>query len=161
MAYQVCNRCRKPVIPNASAFLQQSGTACMCGMPRMPSVGLSEPITGIEPHREYQLILPYPPVLNHLYATVGNRRVLSKEGRDYHAVAARFCCNMDVLHGPISVTIYAYRPRKQGDIDGIFKVLIDSLTGHAWKDDSQIVELHAYRRDDKLNPRVEVTIKEM
>ena len=37
------------------------------------------------------------------------------------------------------------------------KVLLDSLTGVIWEDDSQIVEIHAYRYEDKNNPRVEIT----
>ena len=36
-----------------------------------------------------------------------------------------------------------------------------SLQGVAYDNDSQIVEIHAYLRDDKADPRVEVEIEEV
>ena len=36
---------------------------------------------------------------------------------------------------------------------------LDSLRGIAYADDKQIVEIHAYRRDDPANPRIEVVIE--
>ena len=41
-----------------------------------------------EPHegRELALVLPVPPSVNHQYATVNGRRVLSRDGRAYKAL---------------------------------------------------------------------------
>ena len=50
------------------------------------------------------------------------------------------------------------RPQRSGDLDNRLKCLLDSLNGIAWSDDGQIVEIHAYRHDDKKNPRVEIEI---
>jgi len=59
----------------------------------------------------------------------------------------------------VAVTVRLYRPAKRGDIDNSLKVLLDALQGHVYNDDAQIVELHAYRYDDKRDPRVEVDVE--
>lgn len=106
------------------------------------------------------MTLGYPPPLNHLYATVRGRRVLSAAGRAYKRDVAINGSRNHIVRtgGLVRVTIHVYRPRKLGDLDGCFKVLLDALTGVAWHDDSQIVEIHAYRHDDKDRPRALVTI---
>jgi Holliday junction resolvase RusA-like endonuclease len=40
-------------------------------------------------------------------------------------------------------------------------VLEDALNGLAYEDDKQIVELHAYRYDDKKNPRIEIEVEQV
>jgi Holliday junction resolvase RusA-like endonuclease len=63
--------------------------------------------------------------------------------------------------GPIAMYVHVYRARKVGDLDNSAKVLADSLNGIAYQDDSQIVEWHLWRHDDKANPRVEVEIRQV
>ena len=111
------------------------------------------------------LVLPYPPSVNRLYRTIvrGGRAlpIKSREHRDYwQAVAARWMAEerQGFTTGPVVVNLTLYRPRRTGDIDGPIKTLLDSLNGMAWGDDSQIVEMHVFRRDDKANPRVEVQV---
>lgn len=59
------------------------------------------------------------------------------------------------------VVVYAdwYRARRSGDLDNRMKVLWDALQGVAYDNDSQIVEIHARRYDDKRNPGVYVTVR--
>lgn len=102
--------------------------------------------------------LPYPPSLNRYYGHWRNRVVLKKEGREYRDEVKRRCVT-DPVDSPLILTARIFRPRKSGDIDNIFKCLLDSMQGVLYKNDSQIVELHAYRGDDKDNPRVEVSIE--
>lgn len=111
--------------------------------------------------RPRSVTLPYPPALNHLYATVHGRRVLSLKGRDYKRKAAliAWLAGIRPIKGDVIVKIDFYRPRRAGDLDNMQKCLLDSMTGHAWFDDSQIVELHCRRFDDKENPRAELTIE--
>lgn len=111
------------------------------------------------------LVLPYPPSANTLYRSIvrGKRAlpIKSAEHRAYFgAVAARvgFLAAPWPKETPLVVTLRLFRPRKAGDIDGPIKALLDSLNGRAWVDDSQIVELHVIRGDDKARPRVEVQI---
>jgi crossover junction endodeoxyribonuclease RusA len=106
------------------------------------------------------LTLPWPPALNHYYRYVGPRVLISRTGRDYkeRAALAAAVAGVRPLAGPLAVDLYLYRPRKAGDVDAYAKCLLDAMQGHLWGDDKQIVELHLYRRDDKVNPRVEVRV---
>lgn len=107
-----------------------------------------------------EITLPYPPTTNHLYTIARGRKILSTKGRDYKAEVAKLCqiARIRPLEGNVSVSFTAYRPRKSGDLDNLQKSVFDSLKGYAWHDDKQIIEIHAYRDDDKLNPRVVVTV---
>lgn len=117
---------------------------------------------GGAPARGAPLItLGFPPTLNHLYSTVRGHRVLSRAGRQYKtttALRARMA-GMRRLAGPVAVTVRVFRPRRSGDLDNTLKVLLDSLKGVAWNDDSQVVRILASRYDDKENPRVELEVE--
>lgn len=104
--------------------------------------------------------LPYPPSLNKLRAIVRNRIVTTREGRDYKEQAGWEAKRqfVQVMRGPLAVSLRVFRPRKAGDLDNYMKALFDSMKGIAWVDDSQIVEIHAYRDEDKIEPRVEIEI---
>lgn len=105
--------------------------------------------------------LRYPPTLNHLYFTAkSGRRVLSKEGATYKEEAGWVlkAAGAKPIEGPVVVYMTVYRPRKVGDLDNTLKAVFDSCKGIAWIDDKQVVEIHAYREDDKENPRVELTV---
>lgn len=82
---------------------------------------------------------------------------MSAEAKDYRIRVALLVKALP-MSGPLTVTLQVYRPRKSGDLDNTFKVLLDALNGFAWTDDSQIVELHGFRYDDKDAPRVVVTV---
>ena len=108
------------------------------------------------------VILPLPPSVNHYYVNTGRGgRALSQEARNYKAAAelAVYRAHLVRYTGPVAVTMHVYRERKAGDLDNRVKLTLDSLNGHAWADDAQVVELHAYRHDDAANPRVEVEIR--
>jgi Holliday junction resolvase RusA-like endonuclease len=68
------------------------------------------------------------------------------------------CGRFAISDGQVAVTLRVYRPRKSGDLDGRIKIVLDALQGVAYRDDSQVVALHAYRFDDKARPRVEVEV---
>lgn len=63
------------------------------------------------------------------------------------------------IAGPVMVSVTVYRKRRAGDLDNYQKVLLDSLKGIAFEDDSQVVEIHALRLEDPSNPRVEVRVE--
>lgn len=67
---------------------------------------------------------------------------------------------MKQIDGDVWVRIFAFRPAKRGDLDNMLKVVLDSLKGIAWQDDSQIVLLTASRYEDKNNPRLEIDVME-
>lgn len=110
-----------------------------------------------------KLTLPPPPSANRYWRIFHNRAVLSEEARAYREIVARAYSERygDLTPwpvGPVSVTLHWFRARRSGDLDNRIKVLLDALQGLAYLDDKQVVELHAYRHDDKANPHAEVTV---
>lgn len=105
-----------------------------------------------------QLTVPYPPLANRYWRIWRNRVIVSREARDYKVAVGELVKQADrrPIDGPVVVELQVYRPRRAGDLDNAIKVLVDSLKGICWHDDSQVVAIHAYRHDDKDRPRVEV-----
>lgn len=101
-----------------------------------------------------------PVSVNRLYR---GRRFLTPEGqaikRDYYS-QARMQYRGDVLTEPIVLTAHVYFKNSASDLDNAMKGLLDSLSGVLWKDDRQVVELHAYKRKDASNPRIEIEVAE-
>lgn len=103
------------------------------------------------------MVLPYPPSTNRYWRTFRGRTVVSAEAKAYKKdVSLKGCIPFP---GPVALTVRLYRPQRSGDLDNRLKVLCDALNGHAWHDDKQVEEIHAYRFDDKTNPRVEVEVR--
>lgn len=55
---------------------------------------------------------------------------------------------------------YKIRPTKKPDTDNVAKIILDSLNGIAYKDDSQVVSLSVNKYYAE-NPRVELILKEV
>lgn len=51
------------------------------------------------------------------------------------------------------------RPTKKPDVDNVAKIILDSINGLAYKDDSQVTKL-TIEKEYSENPRVEVTLWE-
>lgn len=112
---------------------------------------------------EIKLILPYPPSVNSLYATFRGRRITSEKGRRFKLDVAILAKRQGakILFGDLSVTFRVFRPKKIGDLDNRLKISQDALKGICFEDDRQIIEIHAFRFDDKENPRIEIDIKKV
>lgn len=106
------------------------------------------------------LTLPVPPSLNHY---LKGRVYKTKEAKDYVKLVQWTCRAEGITRPtdkPIKLTMRWYPKAHQGDLDNRIKVLQDSLEHFAYKNDSQVVEIHAYRMPvDKKNPRVEIEIE--
>lgn len=103
--------------------------------------------------------IPYPPSVNRYWRRSAVGMYLSKEGRQFKEKVKQIVGDShQPLTGPVQVLIHVFRPQKRGDLDNILKATLDSFNGLLYIDDSQIVKILAIRGDDKLNPRVEVTI---
>ena len=62
----------------------------------------------------------------------------------------------------VSLTLFIYFPtRRRRDLDNCMKILLDSLAGIVYGDDSQISSLAIHRKYDAKNPRVEVGVLEL
>ena len=106
--------------------------------------------------------LPEPPSINHYWRVSRGITHLSKDGRRWKNEASALAeqAGLEKLDGPVAVSITWYRSRRSGDLDNRIKVVLDVLRGLAYTDDKQVVELHAWRFDDKANPGVDVEITE-
>lgn len=110
------------------------------------------------------LTLEYPPSVNRYWRThvVNGRPIiyLTDEARAYKETVgwkARIA-SPQLLQGPVGVRIDLYRPRAQGDVDNVLKVILDSCNQTLWKDDKQVKHLEIDVYDDKANPRVELSV---
>lgn len=112
---------------------------------------------------ELKLILPYPPSVNNLYATYQGRRITSAAGRQFKADIALLAKRQGarLLSGDLIITFRVFRPKRIGDLDNRLKASQDALRGVCFEDDKQIIEIHAFRFDDKANPRIEIDLKEL
>lgn len=127
------------------------------------------------------LTLPFPPSLNAMYrsglknACARCRKEaipISYPSDEYQAYQVRIQGALEraaggggwpriIKPGLVAVTANLYRPRRAGDLDNYFKALLDALSGQLYDDDSQIIELHAYRHDDKDRPRVQLVVTDV
>ena len=106
-------------------------------------------------------ILTEPISVNRLYR---GRRFLTREGSDAKermAWEAKIQWGKKVLECPVMVSIVFHYRNPRRDRDGALKGLLDCLQGVIWKNDSQIVELHAWKMVDRSNPRIEMRIEEL
>jgi crossover junction endodeoxyribonuclease RusA len=109
-----------------------------------------------------KLTLPYPPSSNRYWRhSKSGRPYVSEDAKAfkeevYYAVPTAI--RQRLLTFELIVTFRFYRPRKSGDLSNRIKILEDAMQGVVYKDDKQIVEIHAFRFEDKAQPRVEVEI---
>lgn len=65
-------------------------------------------------------------------------------------------------HAPIWLSVRFYRStHRRCDLDNLAKTVLDALNGVAYADDSQVIQLEAYKFVDAANPRTEVTVREV
>jgi Holliday junction resolvase RusA-like endonuclease len=90
------------------------------------------------------------------------RRVLTKKARN-HKEAIAWEAKEQVtrekpMKGELSVEVHWHMPdNRRRDLDNI-KMVLDSLTGVCWEDDSDIWQLRIFKYIDKEKPRFEITI---
>jgi len=108
----------------------------------------------------HEYTLPVPPSANRYWRIYRNRMVVTEEARAYKEEVALLLRGAVPLGGNVSVNLSVFRPAKRGDLDNYNKVLFDALQGFAYSNDSQITEIHSFRKDDKDNPRVEFMVYE-
>ena len=135
---------------------------------RMPASPSSHPPT--ESHA-VALTLPVPPSVNHQYATVNGRRIISSAGRAYKAQVgqlvwlklaqsthrAALLARLQSEWLALSIRFY-FTSALRRDVDGGLKIAQDALCEGLGINDNRIVETHLYKHIDKDNPRIEVQL---
>jgi crossover junction endodeoxyribonuclease RusA len=113
--------------------------------------------------RPLSFTLPIPPSTNRYWRTMVSKKgvavtFVSEEAKTYKRQVAKLAGISTLFRSEIAVTLRVFRPQRSGDLDNKLKVLFDALQGVVYGDDKQIVEIHAFRFEDKNNPRVEVEV---
>lgn len=117
------------------------------------------------------ITLPVPPSINHQYATVNGRRLLSTTGRAYKAQVgqqlwvalaqspARHSLMQRLQSRPLALSIrFFFTSALRRDVDGGLKIAQDALCEGLGLNDNRIVETHLYKDLDKINPRIELSL---
>ncbi len=132
----------------------------------MPAAPSAPPQAG---NHAIALTLPVPPSVNHQYATVNGRRLLSAAGRAYKAQVGQVVW-LKLAQSPhraalmaglqsewlaLSIRFY-FTSGLRRDVDGGLKIAQDALCEGLGLNDNRIVETHLYKHIDKDNPRIEV-----
>jgi Holliday junction resolvase RusA-like endonuclease len=109
------------------------------------------------------IVLPLPPSANTYWRYTSNGVYVSEAAENYKAgVKLRATLQrMTPFGGEVAMYVHVYRAQKRGDLDNFAKVLGDALNGVTYHDDSQVIELHMWRHDDKGNPRCEVEVRKV
>lgn len=119
-----------------------------------------------------RVVLPLPPGINNQYATIGNRRVLSKEAARFKAAVRR------LLRGSPSAAPYSdpelealktgylglylefyFTTPLRRDLDGGLKIAQDAICEALGLDDRRVVDIHLVKRIDPLRPRLEAELE--
>jgi crossover junction endodeoxyribonuclease RusA len=119
----------------------------------------------------FNVTLPVPPSINHQYATVNGRRLLSSAGRTYKTYVgqhvclalaqspARFSLHNRLRSGPLALSIrFFFASALRRDLDGGLKIAQDAVCEGLGLNDNRIIETHLYKHVDKANPRIEVCL---
>ncbi len=117
------------------------------------------------------LTLPLPPSVNHQYATVNGRRVLSARGRSFkQVVAQQILISLAGIAGRdpwlrklrtdfLGLTVRFYFPSLlRRDVDGGLKITQDALCQALGINDNRILHIHLIKALDSSRPRMEVSL---
>jgi crossover junction endodeoxyribonuclease RusA len=118
--------------------------------------------------QELFLVLPLPPSINHQYATVNGRRVLSSTGRHYKSAVGKHLSAI-LHHSPhradffeglstqtlrLSIRFY-FKTTLRRDLDGGLKIAQDAICQAISLNDNRITEIHLHKDSDPSRPRME------
>ena len=125
-----------------------------------------------QPDSALRLVLPLPPSINHHYATVNGRRVLSAEGRRFKTlVGQEVICALAkrkagrrflaVQNGsPLALDLRFYFVSElRRDIDGGLKITQDAVCEALGINDNRIVEVTLRKERDTAAPRLELSLR--
>ncbi len=117
------------------------------------------------------ITLPVPPSINHQYASVNGRRVLSSTGRAYKALVGQLVwlaltqspltqsLRNRLQFGPLAFSIrFFFATALRRDLDGGLKIAQDAVCEGLGVNDNRIIETHLYKHVDKADPRIEVSL---
>jgi len=160
---------RRPSASDSATNTPLSGTRVLA-RPKSPRPPLHIPAAAATITADRLCItLPVPPSINHQYATVNGRRVLSSAGRSYKLhVGQQLLLALSrspqkqalmqrLRTEPLALSIrFFFTSPLRRDVDGGLKIAQDALCEGIGLNDNRIVETHLYKDLDSTNPRIEV-----
>lgn len=136
-----------------------------------PEVQPRQSFTGSVTTDGVSLTLPLPPSVNHQYATVNGRRVLSARGRTFkQVVAQQILVSLAGVSGRepwlrrlqsdfLGLTVRFFFPSLlRRDVDGGLKITQDALCEALGINDNRILHIHLIKALDPSRPRMEVSL---
>lgn len=109
-----------------------------------------------------RISLPRPPSLNRYYRHVGNKTLISEDGRAYREWVCSHLKRTMPLQEKIRLVVeFQQTDKRRRDLDNYLKCLLDSMT-HAgvYEDDSQIDDLRIYRPTTDELQNLIITLEE-
>lgn len=117
------------------------------------------------------LLLPVPPSINHQYATVGHRRLLSSVGRKYKAQVSQYVLvalaqlpkretllrTLRENQLALSIHFHFSAPLRR-DVDGGLKITQDALCEALGINDNRVQEIHLYKAWADAPPHIQVSL---
>lgn len=90
-------------------------------------------------------------------------RFMTKEGKDLKEqyqweAKAQWAAHMPLTGSVRLVARFYFKTRRKADLDNFNKLLLDSMNGIVYEDDSQIAQLYLERYYDKEKPRIEIDV---
>lgn len=155
----------RPGTAPSPAILKRSRPA------RSPAAEPPRALTGSLTADGLSLTLPLPPSVNHQYATVNGRRVLSARGRRFKQIVAQHVLVSlagaqgrelwlgRVRRAFLGLTVQLYVPSLlRRDVDGGLKITQDALCEALGINDNRILHIQLIKALDPTGPRMEVTL---
>ena len=101
------------------------------------------------------------PSVNHYWLANGHKRYISSKGREFKRMlsieAKRIGCS--AIDGDIKIVINWYKKgKRRGDLDNILKVIMDSLNGIGYHDDSQVKIIIAHMHENYGVDAVDISL---
>jgi len=119
------------------------------------------------PAGELALVFPLPPSINHQYATVQGRRVLSRAGREFKRLVVEEVESWVDQHPHVDVALFQrhylaltitfyFMSALRRDLDGGLKIAQDALCEALGVNDNLVIEIHLSKRVNRRSPRMEI-----
>lgn len=116
--------------------------------------------------RRIEIVLPFPPTVNHYLGRKGRNYFPSAETKAFRAAVDNTLIDaglfrIEPMTRSIEAWVDVYFPRRGSDLHNREKVLFDVLQGRLYVNDKQICRSHWCRRYDKDVPRVHMILQEI
>ena len=167
----IAKKSRRPMRPSSSPIVPLGKPLRSLASDRRAAVAFPQHTLLSLTQKKLTLALPVPPSINHQYATVNGRRVLSSTGRRYKANVAQYILaalmkssqRKDLLHNLRTHSLkfsirFFFTSALRRDIDGGLKIAQDAICDALEINDNRIVEIHLYKSIDATCPRMECSL---